>query len=458
MIPSALLKLFRSDLLKAPEGISMYGNKECLEKGIGYAVVIIAFYVDFFYNVVIAWALYYFFASWTLNLPWVGCDNPWNTDDCFDGDPLKYDDYVYPTWANALGWIIAMSSVFMIPAMALYTLATTPGDTFLERLRTSITPLADQEAAARAVKNDQTEVRVVWFTAIFPYVVLMCLLIRGVTLPGSVKGIEYYLTPNFTKLGEPEVWVDAATQIFFSLGPGFGVLMAFASYNEFHNNVYHDAILTSCINCLTSFLSGFVIFAVLGYMSHRSGVSIKDVATEGPGLVFIVYPEAIATMPGSTAWAILFFLMLLTLGLDSSFGGSEAIITALSDEFVWVKKHREIFIGCLFTLYYCIGLTACAQLIHLFALPLFIKGVDRMSSDICEMIGTRPSAYWRTCWKFIAPPFILVSEILFDKIKEETPRYVDQIPLARPRGCCTTVKNRSGLKWRVSGGANGAAV
>lgn len=64
------------------------------------------------------------------------------------------------------------------------------------------------------------------------------LLIRGITLPGSAKGIEYYLRPDFAVIYKAEVWVDAATQVFFSLGPGFGVLLAYASYNKYHNNVY----------------------------------------------------------------------------------------------------------------------------------------------------------------------------------------------------------------------------
>ena len=50
--------------------------------GIGFAVVLIAFYVDFFYNVIIAWALHFFFASFTSQLPWTTCSNSWNTPQC----------------------------------------------------------------------------------------------------------------------------------------------------------------------------------------------------------------------------------------------------------------------------------------------------------------------------------------------------------------------------------------
>lgn len=81
---------------------------------------------------------------------------------------------------------------------------------------------------------------------------------------------------------------------------------------------FRDALLTSVINSATSFIAGFVIFSVLGYMAHAAGRPIQEVATEGPGLVFVVYPAAIATMPGSIFWALIFFMMLLTLGLDSS--------------------------------------------------------------------------------------------------------------------------------------------
>lgn len=194
-------------------------------------------------------------------------------------------------------------------------------------------------------KGVKSSGKAVWVTALAPYFVLIALLFRGVSLPGASEGIRYYLTPEWEKLKNTRVWIDAASQIFFSLGPGFGTLLALSSYNKFNNNCYRDALLTSSINCLTSFLAGFVIFSVLGYMAQVQNVDIDKVGLEGPGLVFIVYPEAISLMSGSTFWSIIFFLMLITLGLDSTFGGLEAMITALCDEFPnAIGKRREVFV------------------------------------------------------------------------------------------------------------------
>lgn len=124
-----------------------------------------------------------------------------------------------------------------------------------------------------------------WITAIAPYIVLLILLVRGVSLPGAGEGIKYYLTPEWSKLKNSKVWIDAASQIFFSLGPGFGTLLALSSYNKFNNNCYRDAIITSSINCLTSFLAGFVIFSVLGYMANVQHKSIEDVGLEGEEMI-----------------------------------------------------------------------------------------------------------------------------------------------------------------------------
>ncbi|XP_034255518.1 sodium-dependent dopamine transporter isoform X2 [Thrips palmi] len=462
--------------------ITCWGRIVPLFKGIGYAVALIAFYVDFYYNVIIAWALRFFFASFTSLLPWTTCDNPWNTPYC---RPLERSMWMggEDDALNATNTTAAAAT-----ATTRYFLSTTsPAPTTATNRTGDDAPSIHYTSAAseyfnRAVlelqhsngihdlgnikwdmalcllavyvicyfslwKGISTSGKVVWFTALFPYAVLAILLVRGVTLPGSAEGIKYYLNPNFSAITKPEVWVDAATQVFFSLGPGFGVLLAYASYNKYHNNVYQDALLTSFINSATSFVSGFVIFSVLGYMSLVSGRNIQDVATEGPGLVFIVYPAAISTMPGSIFWALIFFMMLLTLGLDSSFGGSEAIITALSDEFPLIGRHREIFVLCLFTLYFIVGLASCSQggfyFFHLldryaagysmlFAVLFetiaisWIYGTQRFCDDIKDMIGFAPGIYWRFCWRFAAPLFLMFI-IVYGLIGYEPLTYEDYI-------------------------------
>uniref|UniRef100_A0AAZ3R9A8 Transporter n=1 Tax=Oncorhynchus tshawytscha TaxID=74940 RepID=A0AAZ3R9A8_ONCTS len=394
-------------------------------KGIGFAICIIALYIAFYYNTIMAWALYYLLASFRPTLPWTTCSNPWNTVNCLRY--LSTDSNV--TWTNT---------------------STSPAEEFYTRqvLQVHLSPGLHQLGSVSwqlalcllfiftivyfsIWKGVKTSGKVVWVTATFPYLVLLVLLVRGATLPGAWRGVVFYLKPDWGKLLSTTVWIDAAAQIFFSLGPGFGVLLAFASYNPFHNNCYKDALLTSSVNCLTSFLSGFVIFTVLGYMAEMRKIGVETVAKDaGPSLLFIIYAEAIANMPAATFFAIIFFLMIIMLGLDSTFAGLEGVITAMLDEFPQLlSRRREWFVlglvcvcylGALSTLTYVSLLSTlpsldtkvCVHVFHSVSLCPF-SGTSRFCADVHMMLGFSPGLFWRVCWVAICPIFLLFIIVSF---------------------------------------------
>ncbi|CAG9820391.1 unnamed protein product [Phaedon cochleariae] len=106
---------------------------------------------------------------------------------------------------------------------------------------------------------------VVYFTSLFPYVVLTIFFVRGITLKGASAGLAHMLTPKVEKLLSPKVWLDAATQVFYSFGLAFGSLIAFGSYNTPKNNCVRDVILVSVCNAVTAIYASVVIFAILGF-------------------------------------------------------------------------------------------------------------------------------------------------------------------------------------------------
>ena len=182
--------------------------------------------------------------------------------------------------------------------------------------------------------------KVTYFTALFPYIVLVILFGYSLTLEGASNGIKTYITPNATVLAEPEAWMAAANQILISISVSLGGLMTLSSYNKFNNNIHRDAWIISVVNSATSVFSGFVVFAILGYMSVESGYDqldltevekLEKVSKGGVGLFFITFPEVVSKMPGQQLWSLLFFLMVITLGLDSMFAMVETMATAVND-------------------------------------------------------------------------------------------------------------------------------
>nr|XP_032292682.1 sodium-dependent nutrient amino acid transporter 1 isoform X3 [Drosophila virilis] len=161
------------------------------------------------------------------------------------------------------------------------------------------------------IRGIKSSGKAAYFLGVFPYVVLLLLLLRAVTLPGAWDGIVYFFKPQWRELLNPLVWYAAVTQVFFSLAICFGTVITYASYNNFNKNVYNDIVIITTMDSCSSIIAGCITFGILGNLAKQTGITdIGSVVKGGTGLAFISYPEAIAkfeyvpqALAAPSAWA-----------------------------------------------------------------------------------------------------------------------------------------------------------
>ncbi|XP_034408420.1 LOW QUALITY PROTEIN: sodium- and chloride-dependent GABA transporter 3-like, partial [Cyclopterus lumpus] len=407
------------------EGTITCWTKLCpLAQGAGYCTIVIQLY-NRFYIIILAWALLYFFYCFRDPLPWATCNNPWNTDRCVD--------FTSANWtAIHRGNLTSSASEFWhrgILSMSggIQEVGTVKWDLLL-------CLLACWVACYCCIwKGVRFTGKVVYFTAVFPYVMLAILLVRGLTLPGAWQGVVYYLYPDPSRLADFQVWMEACAQVLFSYSAASGTLITLNSYNKFNNNCYKDSLWLCGLNSATSFIAGFAVFSALGFMAEKQGIPIDMVADSGPGLAFIVFPQAVAMMPLPQLWAVCFFLMLILLGLDTLFTGLETITSSMIDMFPGQMRRpwrREIFLFFFCSISFIIQISLTTQGgVYLFQLIdyygasgiciVFVSavhcvavgwafGADRMCDAVQLMTGQRPSGYFKLCWRYFTPLICMV--------------------------------------------------
>ncbi|GAB1294868.1 Sodium- and chloride-dependent transporter XTRP3A [Apodemus speciosus] len=379
--------------------------------GVGVASVVVSFFLSMYYNVINAWGFWYLFHSFQFLqssstaftgiatgsvLKTVQTISPQTQgricgkdlwDDLTIPDPLPWS--VCPLNSNRTGYDEECEKA-------------SSTQYFWYRKTLNISPSIQESGGVQwepalcltlawlmvylcILRGTESTGKVVYFTASMPYCVLIIYLVRGLTLHGATNGLTYMFTPKMEQLANPKAWINAATQIFFSLGLGFGSLIAFASYNEPSNNCQKHAIIVSIINSSTSIFASIVTFSIYGFKAtfnyenclnkvillltnsfdledgfltasnleevkdylastypdkysevfpHIRNCSLEselDTAVQGTGLAFIVYTEAIKNMEVSQLWSVLYFFMLLMLGIGSMLGNTAAILTPLTD-------------------------------------------------------------------------------------------------------------------------------
>ncbi|XP_076452847.1 sodium- and chloride-dependent GABA transporter ine-like isoform X2 [Babylonia areolata] len=399
-------------------------------KGAGLATVVISFLFTTYYVIIITWSFFYMFSTFQSQLPWEGCHHSWTSPHC---------------WVNASS-TNSTSTNSTVPPRSNDSRSPTE-DFYLERVLERSSGIEEQGSMRWELfgillfawvviyfciwKGPKSTGKVVYFTATFPYVVLIILLVRGVTLPGSQLGIDYFIKPKWDLLLDAKVWVNAAAQNFNSLGVAFGGLITMSSYNKYNNKVLRDVLVLAVVDAGTCILAGFAIFSTLGYLAYSQGKAVEDVVKEGPGLVFVIYPEAFTTMPVSQLFAFLFFFMLVCLGIDSQFASVEVIVTTIQDHFGSAvrrylrRKEVLVFVVCLvsfvcglpnitqggqwfFTLidYYAAALSLMILAFFEVIAISWFYGARRLAEDIRSMTGSRPNLFFIVCWYVISPVLI----------------------------------------------------
>ncbi|XP_028405656.1 sodium- and chloride-dependent GABA transporter 2-like [Dendronephthya gigantea] len=420
--------------------------------GIGVCCISVSMFLCVYYVVVIAWCILYFFSSMRSSLPWQG--------DEVCGEKIYGGYNALKDKANALARNISLFANIPNETAALNEtrrmLNTTQHkiDTFKDccvidpqqwyfythTLEIS-TDIEDYSKGLNGklvgcfilawvivyicvVKGIKTTGKAVYFTATFPYVILIILFFRGVTLEGAGNGLKTFFTPEWSRLNDAKIWKDAATQMFFTLSLGFGALSSFASFMPYKNQCMRDAYTVVFVNCGTSIFAGIVVFSILGYREIQTGIDAAQVGS-GPGLAFMTFSDALLQLDVPQLWSILFFFMLILLGIDSEFGTLEASVGPLIDLGLFPKTwRREICAAVVVVFLLLVGLCMVAgngfyvfqifddncATIPLLVIALFeciavawVYGNHKFADDIEDMTGKRPWIGWMICWKYISP-------------------------------------------------------
>ncbi|XP_033160464.1 sodium-dependent nutrient amino acid transporter 1 isoform X2 [Drosophila mauritiana] len=303
-----------------------------LMRGVGYAQLLALGVLATYYASVMALTLRYFFDSFASELPWSFCREEWG-DGCVSASGEQ------PLQGQLSRNFSSSTQLYLQRIVLNETDSLEEGIGYPSgslALMLGISWLTVTLIIIRGVKSSG---KAAYVLALFPYIVMFILLVRALTLPGAYDGVMYFLTPQWEKLLEPQVWYNAVTQVFFSLAVCFGVIIMYSSYNRFGHNVYRDANIVTTLDTFTSLLSGVIIFGILGNLAHESGTKdIASVVKAGPGLAFISYPDAIAKFKMfPQVFSLLFFAMLFMLGVGSNVGMVSCIMTVLKDQFAHVK-------------------------------------------------------------------------------------------------------------------------
>jgi neurotransmitter:Na+ symporter, NSS family len=172
------------------------------------------------------------------------------------------------------------------------------------------------------------------------------LVVRAVTLPGAMGGLDTFFRPDWGALTDGSIWVAAYGQIFFSLSVGFAIMITYASYLPKRADLTNNAFIAGFANSSFELLAGIGVFAALGFLAAAQQVAVEEVAAGGVGLAFVVFPLILSELPAfNPLFGVLFFGSLVAAGLSSLISITEASVSAVVDKFALSRRRAVVLVG-----------------------------------------------------------------------------------------------------------------
>jgi neurotransmitter:Na+ symporter, NSS family len=369
----------------------------------GWWVLVNSFVIVAYYTIIMGWCLQY--AIYSLKTEWGS-----------DTSSFFFNDVLHITSApNEIGGL----NVFTVVCLLCIWLIT-------------------YFVLSRGIK---TLSKVLLITVPIPFILVVVLAIRSISMPGGVEGLEYFLKPNLSKIVSIDVWTAAAGQVILSLSLGMGQMVAYSSMKKEGSSSLKPAFSLIAGDFMFSLFAGIAVFATFGAMQFNLGLPMEVTeeaakGLSGPALAFVTYPAAISALPYAPLFGFLFFFMLFLLGIDSVFAVVEANVTDLKTAFPKLSKNKVIggfcilsFIGGVFFAFgngmylldvvdHWVGNFAIFSII---ILQCIVFGTSSKLKEIATSIGSWLTGFtyksWRLWFTVILP--IVFTIFLFSQLYNE---------------------------------------
>lgn len=375
-------------------------------EGIGWWAVLVAFVISTYYSTIIAWAISY--SIFSINLSW-GTD----TESFLFNDYLEIVEVPGQFGSLVPGVLIPLLVVWLIVLAILF------------------------RGVSRGIEIAN---RIMIPTLVVVFIIIV---LRAITLPGALTGLNAFFEPDFSQILNPQVWIAAYGQIFFSLSIAFAIMITYSSYLPKKSDITNNAFITGFSNSGFELLAGIGVFSILGFMATQQGVGIDEVVAGGVGLAFVVFPAIINEFPAfNEFFGVLFFLSLVLSGLTSLVSIIETYVSGLSDKFGITRGQAVIFGGGFATIVSLIFATqgglffldaadyfinqfgvAALGLVEVILIAWFLRKLGTFKNHANEISDIRVGSWWTISLGLITP--VVLGYMMYGLLKENLTRSFD---------------------------------